>query len=45
MINKFVLCAASALLLISSSAVAQEASGPSDAQIAHIAYTSGQLDL
>ena len=45
MINKFVPCAASALLLISSSAVAQEASGPSDAQIAHIAYTAGQLDL
>lgn len=45
MINKFVLCTASALLLISSSAVAQEASGPSDAQIAHIAYTAGQLDL
>ena len=45
MTNKFVLCAASALLLISSSAVAQEAAGLSDAQIAHIAYTAGQLDL
>ena len=45
MINKLVLCGASALLMFSSSAVAQQATGPSDAQIAHIAYTAGQLDL
>ena len=45
MINKLVLSGASALLMISSSAAAQEATGPSDAQIAHIAYTAGQLDL
>ena len=45
MINKLVLCGASALLMISSSAVAQEAAHPSDAQIAHIAYTAGQLDV
>ena len=44
MMSKFVL-GASALLLISSSAVSQTATGPSDAQIAHIAYTAGQLDL
>ena len=45
MINKLVLCGASALLMFSSSAVAEEAAGPSDHQIAHIAYTAGQLDL
>lgn len=45
MINKLVLCGASALLMISSSAVAQEAAPPNDAQIAHIAYTAGALDL
>ena len=45
MFNKLVLCGASALLMISSSAVAQEAAHPSDAQIAHIAYTAGELDL
>ena len=45
MINKLVLCGASALLMISSSAIAQEAAHPNDAQIAHIAYTAGELDL
>ena len=45
MMSKFVLGGASALLLISSSAVSQTATGPTDAQIAHIAYTAGQLDL
>lgn len=45
MINKLLVCGASALLMISSSAVAQEAARPNDAQIAHIAYTAGALDL
>ena len=45
MINKLVLCGASALLMISSPLVAKESAQPSDAQIAHIAYTAGQLDL
>ena len=45
MINKLVLCCASALLVFSSAAVAEGAAAPSDAQIAHIAYTAGQLDL
>lgn len=44
MIHKLVLCGASALLMLSSSAVAQKAAAPNDAQIAHIAYTAGQLD-
>jgi len=43
-INKLALCGASALLMLSSSAVAQKAAVPDDAQIAHIAYTAGQLD-
>jgi putative membrane protein len=42
--NKLVLCGASALLVVSSSALAQEAAPPNDAQIAHIAYTAGELD-
>ena len=45
MFNKFVLCGASALLMISSPALAQEAPHPNDAQIAHIAYTAGQIDV
>jgi putative membrane protein len=45
MINKLVLCGASALLMIATPAVAQKAAGPSDAQIAHIAYTAGQIDI
>ena len=45
MIHKFLLCAASALLLISGPASGQHAARPNDAQIAHIAYTAGQLDL
>jgi len=45
MIDKFLLCAASALLLISGPASGQHAARPNDAQIAHIAYTAGQLDL
>ena len=45
MINKLVLCGASALLIISSPALAHEAAHPNDAQIAHIAYTAGALDV
>jgi len=44
MINKLFLCGASALLMLSSPVVAQKAAAPNDAQIAHIAYTAGQLD-
>jgi putative membrane protein len=45
MIDKFLLCAASALLLVSGPAPSQQAARPNDAQIAHIAYTAGQLDV
>lgn len=43
MIRKLALCSAAALLIAAGPALA--ADGPSDAQIAHIAYTAGQLDL
>lgn len=45
MINKLVLCGASALLMISSVSNAKDAARPNDAQIAHIAYTAGELDV
>lgn len=45
MFNKLVLCGASALLMLSGPAVAQKAAAPSDSQIAHIAYTAGQIDV
>jgi putative membrane protein len=45
MINKLLVCGASTLLMFSSSAVAQQGASPNDAQIAHIAYTAGALDL
>ena len=44
MLRKFSLLAASALL-VSSPAVAVADGGPSDAEIAHIAYTAGQIDI
>jgi putative membrane protein len=44
-INKLVLCGASAVLMLSGPAVAEKAAAPNDAQIAHIAYTAGQLDV
>ena len=44
MINKLVLCGACALLMLSGPAIAQKAAAPNDAEIAHIAYTAGQLD-
>ncbi len=43
MIRKLALCSAAAFLIAAGPALA--AGGPSDAQIAHIAYTAGQLDL
>ncbi|MGN6549415.1 MAG: DUF4142 domain-containing protein [Pararhizobium sp.] len=36
---------AAALIVVSVSAVAQAADKPSDPQIAHIAYTAGQIDI
>lgn len=45
MIRTISLCGAWALLMLASPAVAAEPAQPSDAQIAHIAYTAGQLDL
>ena len=45
MISKLILCGASALLMMSTPAAAHEAAQPNDAQIAHIAYTAGALDL
>jgi putative membrane protein len=45
MIDKSLLCTASALLLASGPASSQQGARPNDAQIAHIAYTAGQLDL
>ena len=45
MINKLVLCGASALLIISSPALAHEAAHPNDAQIArHIVEIKGAID-
>jgi putative membrane protein len=45
MFERTALCAASALLMIAGPAAAGETVQPNDAQIAHIAYTAGQLDL
>lgn len=45
MIGRFIFLGASTSLMLASAAVAQDSSGPTDAQIAHIAYTAGQLDL
>ena len=43
MIRKLALCTAASFLIAAGPALA--ADGPSDAQIAHIAYTAGQLDV
>lgn len=45
MIRRFALYGASALLMLTGPALAHESAEPNDAQIAHIAYTAGQLDL
>jgi putative membrane protein len=44
MLKKFAMLAGAALLATASPGPAQDAA-PSDAQIAHIAYTAGQLDI
>jgi putative membrane protein len=44
MTNRLALCSVAALLMMSGPAFSQ-GTAPSDAQIAHIAYTAGQLDL
>lgn len=45
MFRTIALCGASALWIIASPLQARETAQPNDAQIAHIAYTAGQLDL
>lgn len=45
MINKLTLTAAAAVLTMSFAAPAVAAEGPSDPQIAHIAYTAGGIDI
>lgn len=45
MISKFMLSGAAAMFAISTPAIAHGGEHPSDAQIAHIAYTAGQLDV
>jgi putative membrane protein len=44
MINKLTLCGASGLLLLANVASAHDGAHPTDAQIAHIAYTAGEID-
>ena len=44
MTTKVATAGAAALILLATPALAQDA-GPTDAQIAHIAYTAGQLDV
>ena len=45
MAGKFLVCGAAALLCFSTATVAQDGVQPTDAQIAHIAYTAGQIDV
>jgi putative membrane protein len=45
MISRFTLCAAAATFALSAAAAAHAAPPPNDAQIAHIAYTAGQIDV
>lgn len=45
MIGRFLLCAASALLLVSGPGSTHDAARLNDAEIAHIAYTAGQIDV
>lgn len=45
MFKKFTLCCATVFLALSGPAVAGDGPHPSDAQIAHIAYTAGQIDI
>src|SRR3546814_1694634 len=45
MIRKLTLCSAAAFFAMSGVAMAHDGSHPNDAQIAHIAYTAGQIDI
>ncbi|MGH6659006.1 MAG: DUF4142 domain-containing protein [Sphingomicrobium sp.] len=45
MITKTALCAAAAMFALGGLAMAHGAPQPDDAQIAHIAYTAGQIDV
>jgi putative membrane protein len=45
MIRKFALCSAAVLFIAAGAGLAHDGPHPSDAQIAHIAYTAGQLDV
>src|SRR3546814_19131227 len=45
MIRKLTLCSAAAFFALSGVAMAHDGSHPNDAQIAHIAYTAGQIDI
>src|SRR3546814_16347935 len=45
MLKTFILACAAASLTISGAALAHDAAKPGDAQIAHIAYTAGQIDI
>src|SRR3546814_575802 len=45
MIRKLTLCSAAAFFEMSGVAMAHDGSHPNDAQIAHIAYTAGQIDI
>jgi putative membrane protein len=45
MFGKSTLLGAAALLALSGAALAHDGTHPSDAQIAHIAYTAGQIDI
>lgn len=45
MTGRSILVGTAAILLIASPACSTSASGPSDAEIAHIAYTAGALDV
>src|SRR3546814_4159588 len=45
MLKTFIWACAAASLTISGAALAHDAAKPGDAQIAHIAYTAGQIDV
>lgn len=45
MIRKLILCGTAAFFAMSGAALAHDGPHPSDAQIAHIAYTAGQIDV
>ena len=45
MIRKFTLCAGAAVFAMAGVAVSHAATPPTDPQIAHIAYTAGQIDV